>query len=277
MVNPDVFYVTGRPKADGGLMKILETVGNALADEKGLPKLGSRTEIVETGMEVVGCPTYSETSAYMDLAKKVERLKKGAGKSGLWVDFEFNDDKNQSIVKTEVIERKKLPGLAEEVTKSHYFTVNGYVSHTYPLPKNIDLIENEDNLAKVQKVIEKNGREKTLYSLLDEFMSYFPNPNGQSNTEKAFGLEKDKFYTKLGELLKEEVIGKYDELNGSRIAGLSDSKWKALKFIGSKYRERKVGEIEKHRAQKEKRIDDLRERFSEPYKFARAHASSFTR
>lgn len=276
-VNTDTFYVAGRPKADSGLMKVLGAVGNALAEEKGLPKPGSRVEVSEKVMEVVGCPMYNGTDSYLEIAKNAERLKKGAGMGGLWVDFEFNDDKNQSIVKTEVTGRKKLRGLAEDVTKSHSFKVNGYVSHTYPLTKNIDLLENEDNLAKVKKVIGENGRENTLYSLLDEFMSYFPNPRTQSNTEKVFGLGDDKLYHDIKGLLNEEVNGKHDELNGSRIAGLSDSKWKILKFIGSKYRERETGKIEKYRENQEKQIDALRARFSEPYKFARENAPSFTK
>lgn len=290
-VNPDVFYVTGRPKADSGLMKVLETVGNTLAEEKSLPKPGSKISITETGMEVMGCPAYSETSAYMDLAKKVERLKKGAGMGGLWVNFEF-DDRNGSIVKTEVIERKKLPGLAEEVTKSHYFKVKGYVSHTYPLSKNIDLITTDENLGKVKAAIEENGREKTLYSLLDEFMSYSPAkrvtpvgipgierpaPVRETNTENVFGLGDDRLYTDLKGLLKEEVNGKYDEVNSSRWAGLSDSKWKIIRFVGSTYRESETGKIEEYRAKKEKQIDDMRKRFSEPYKSTRANAASFTK
>lgn len=276
-VNTDTFYVAGRPKADDcGLMKVLETVGNTLADEKGFPKPGSRVEVSEKVMEVVGCPMYSGIDSYLEIAENAERLKKGAGMGGLWVDFEF-DDKNQSIVKTEVIKRKKLRGLAEEVTKSHYFEVNGYVSHKQPLPKNIDLIENEDNLAKVKTAIGENGREKTLYSLLDGFMSYSPDPRIQSNTEKVFGLGDDKLYHDIKGLLNEEVNGKYDELNGSRIAGLADSKWKVLKFIGSKYRENKTGKIEKYRENQGKQIDTLRERFSEPYKFARENAASFTK
>ncbi len=291
MVNQDVFYVTAGPKADdGGLMKVLGTVGNALADEKGLPKPGSRVSITETGMEVADSPAYSEGDAYLELASKVRQLQNGAGLGGLWVDFVLDD--NGSIIKTEVIESEKLPGSAEKNTKSRYFEVNGYVSHRYPLSKNIDLIENEDNLAKVKAAIEENGREKTLYSLLDEFMSYFPAkrvmpvgilgierlaPVWQTNTEKAFGLGDDKLYHSLNGLLTEEINGKYDAVNGSRWAGLSGSKWKALRFVGSKYVERAVGEIENHRARKEKQIDDLRKRFSEPYRVTRANAASFTR
>lgn len=268
-VNSDAFYVAGRPKAESGLMKVLETVGNTLAEEKELPRPGSRVETTEKGMEVLGCQTCSGTSAYLELSRQVERLKMGAGMGGLWVDFEF-DDKNGSIVKTEVTGRKKLPGLAEEVTKSHYFKVKGYVSHKYPLPKNIDLIQRGENLEKVKAVIEEAGKENVVYSMLDELMSYSPDSAiVQSNTEKAFGLNEDKLYHDLKGLLKEEVSGKYDELKGSKIAGLSDSRCRILKFIGSKYREHKAGKIEEHRAKKEKQIDTLRWGFSEPYKSVR--------
>lgn len=267
-VNPDVFYVVGRPKGDAGLLKVLGAVGNALADENGLPKPGSKVGATETGLELVGCPMYNGTSSYIEIVKNAERLKKGAGMGGLWVDFEF-DGKSGSIVKTEVMKRKKLSRLAEEVTKSHHFKVNGYASHRYPLPRNIDLLAKDENVGKVKAAIEENGREKTLYSLLDEFMSYSQDPKAQSNTEKVFGLGDDKLYTGLKGLLKEEVNGKHEELNGSKIAELSDSKWRVLRFIGSKYREHVVGEIEELRTKREKQIDALRGRFSEPYKTMR--------
>lgn len=274
----DILYVatspkTGREKYDG----ILLAAGISKAAEMGLPAL--RTD-VEFRDEIVGHdggyePPFGE-GASMKIILAQGKLKKDADKNGLWVDFDIDGDTGNSV-RREVVGLESNGPLTARQLKRYSFKVNGYYSRSGSLFKNIDSLSKKDNIERVEEAV---GDDKTnaVYSLLDEFKSYSPaDTRTQSNTEKVFGLGDDKLYHGLKGLLNEEVSGKYDELKDSRIAGLSDSKWKILKFIGSRYRENRTGKIEKYRENQEKQIDTLRARFSEPYKFARANAVSFTK
>lgn len=273
----DILYVatspkTGREKYDGMLL----AAGISKAAEMGLPALRNDVEFRdEIGGHDNGYePPFGE-GASMKIILAQGKLKKDADKNGLWIDFDVDGDTGNSL-RREVVGLESRGPLTARQLKRYSFKVNGYYSRSGSLFKNIDSLSKKDNIERVEEAV-GNDKASAVYSLLDEFKNYSPNTRTQSNTEKVFGLGDDKLYHGLKGLLNEDVNGKYDELNGSKIAGLSDSKWKLLKFIGSRYRKMEMGKIEEYRETQEKQIDTLRERFSEPYKFARENTALFTK
>ncbi len=297
--NVDILYVASSPKT--GMEKydnILLAAGISKAAEMGLPALRNVVEFTDEATEIVGQDGYQVPFADCALMKIIAaqgKLKRDADKNGIWVDFDIDGDTGHSLRHEAVgLESNRGP-LTARIRKRYSFMVNGYYSKSDSLFRNIDSLSKEENVERVEEAV---GKDKAgpVYSMIDIFSKYSPERNrkivgwrgaempafmrenaAQTNTEKIFGLADDRLYTDLKGLLNEEVRQKYGEVESSKIAGLSDSKCRVMRFIGSKYREHKTGGIENHRAKKEKQIDDMRKRFSEPYKSTRANAASFTK
>lgn len=258
MVSEDILYVASSPKT--GMRKydgILQAAGISKADEIGLPAPRAIVkcedkEFPENGYEV----PFADT-AFGEAISAYGTLRKGADKNGLWVDFEADCDTGR-IIRSEVAGLESRGLLVPNVRKTYFFRVNGYYSREDSLLENIDSLTREENIGRVEDAVGRD-RADAVYSMIDTFFGY--SPEGHTNTQRVFGLGDDRLYFDLKGLLKEEVQGKYEGLEGSWIAGLP--------LVGPKYRGYRVGQIEKHRAKKEKQIDALRGRFSEPYQSMR--------
>lgn len=217
-----------------GFAKILGEVGNALAEEKGMPKPGSVEEATDSITSVNGW-ILDETKEYYGLKEKYWKLRDRVVEEEMGIAFESDTEKevtNGGVkwegLLTEVTKvEKPLFGLAKKYSRKHSFKVNGYHSRKKALMKNIDQLTSGTHIERVKAAIdnyEHGGRnelvqllERDLSAYSDEFakkrlskespisIAYSTAPHWPTNVERVFGLD---FEGPLRETLRNEIESK---------------------------------------------------------------------
>lgn len=211
-----------------GFAKILEEVGNAIADEKRMPKPGSVEEATDTITSVKGW-IFNETKEYYGLREKYWKLRDRVVEEEMGIAFESDPEKEitrgQEGLLTEVTKvEKPLFGLAKKESRKHSFKVNGYRSRRRALLKNIDRLTDYRHVELVKAAVdnyEYGGREGLIDILDDKLavykaefakkrlseespisVAYSTAPYWPTNVERVFGLD---FEGHLRKTLRNEI------------------------------------------------------------------------
>lgn len=219
-----------------GLAKVLEDVGNCLADKKGMPAPGHVEEATDSLTSVKGW-ILDETKEYYDLKNKYWTLGDRVIEEKMGIAFESYPEKevtregvNWEGLLTEVTKVEDvLFGLAKKYSRKHSFKVNGYRSSRKALLNNIDRLTSDSHIEQVKAAISNygHGREGLIWILEDELadyrnefakkrlgeesptsIAYSTAQHWPTNVEKVFGLDFEGYLRKN---LRNEIESKRTE------------------------------------------------------------------
>lgn len=267
--------------------KLIEIVGNALAEETGgLPKPGETLKFEdEVGSDPPSGGYYDfrdPLTAYSKAKSKLAELKKKTEEKGILTYFEF-EPATGGAIKVEI-----TGGKPWKSKRTCSITVRNYSVNEDLLFKKIDALEEERHLKEIAEVAGSDktelvystmpvvgqqddnrkidGKAKFVYSMMAELLTYGPGLIRPTNTEKLFGLGDDSTYTDLHAMLYAEFGKRQKEIEDSMPAKLAGSRCHLLQWVGSSLVGQETKKLNEWKKTKETQIDALRGKFSCGYK-----------